>query len=682
MQRRLHHHWTFIGFQGWVVAVIVGLLASQGFSQSPRRDGPLAEKKSDVMALQGPAVAGIFEREARRVIERHIPAEEFQVIVSVKTKKESGEAVPYMPTGGARILADKTSLDDVLPFVQKIDLEVLLTARFKSSTKKQLQDLLEKKLYLDRQRGDSVTFRNLTIEIDRPVPDLQRALVKVEQDGRELSTKLDLVTRERDDAKRDLALAKAEADRLTRMTLNQPKGRAVEGWKSFVADNVPLLGVVAFLIAGMLAQILNVRTGARALGTAIRALGDHYRSVGDRMIEAEANRGSDAVLRAAIPVGESRPQPALGSAHPSANVPLAALHEHIVTLRQEILAVMNDAAESLIVQYLGQLLMRPASLPLAVVTMELLGQEKANTLFHRLGPDQQTLVWDFLKTGHYGQPKAQFMLEAGEELKTKLMASAIGGVQRRVLNDKVAAIVASLKIADLVQLTESLSEEVLPRFFLYLEPVQLGAILTELRMASAERLASMTSIIPQIAAMERRTALDEPLLHALNAQMSKVRAESQRGYLGYYRALVESVDEELGEQLVADLGRADPEIDRFMRDQVVTFRTFLMLQDDLMEEILNSMINKDLGALLVGLDQATRAKLTGLMGGRRGDLLKDEIARLEGRGGRHLLAAHRLAKRWVVHRMLEIKGTEPLTALLKETPESLEPSERTDQNAA
>ena len=83
------------------------------------------------------------------------------------------------------------------------------------------------------------------------------------------------------------------------------------------------------------------------------------------------------------------------------------------------------------------------------VSLELLGRETATQLFKRLGIEAQETLLKFLHAGVYERSKMELMLEAGEELKTRMLAESFDQV-RTGASEKIGERLLQLSDDDLM----------------------------------------------------------------------------------------------------------------------------------------------------------------------------------------------------------------------------------------
>ena len=110
---------------------------------------------------------------------------------------------------------------------------------------------------------------------------------------------------------------------------------------------------------------------------------------------------------------------------PSSEAPAALSQEflqaYIPQLRDDLTARVNDDNATCVVRYVAEMTAAPGGAAKAVAALELIGKDLANVIYKKLAPGTQTQVMQFVNQGHFERPKLDLMLEAGEDLRTRLL---------------------------------------------------------------------------------------------------------------------------------------------------------------------------------------------------------------------------------------------------------------------
>lgn len=637
------------------------------------------------------------------------------MLISVEAKDQSSVDLPYVPSPTESRPIQDLSPEELRPYIKKADVEILIADRFKESTRAKIKSILEKKLALDPARGDQVTFSSLGIEIDAPQTELVDALSKAQAQTREIQEKITTIEKDRDEKQRELNAVKtaleilkqgsnqkiAELIDASRKDLSEHiKERQKESIKdqikeadskkdkktvesSFLEKNITLLSAASLIMVALVLVALTSRFALNALANAFGSIGDAVKGFGDKVSEAVSNLTTSAtpapqaIQRAedgAGGRGRVDPQP---SAAPKGS--LEEMQARILVLHQDLVQSLNAKTEGIILAHIDRLLENTDTISQAVLAMELLGREKANEIFRLLDAESQAIVRDFMQNTTYERPKIEMMLEVGEQLKTKLLMEVFSEVRGQI-DLSVASRILKLRAADLAVVASSLSESALPRLFLYLDPKRLAKVLAALRAIDKSKFPKILRAVAQVPEVEKMTDLDAELVTALDQQISVSRDDSQRPYLNWYKAIAEAVDDDLAEEFCSQLASSSPQLEKYVRDQMITFSTFFVLLEEIQEELIVGLNNKTLASLVVGLSDQEKARIYVLIDQRRQDLITEEVETLKAKGQRQVNVAHREAKNLILASIKALKGSGTLDEFIDKNAKDVPKSKADDAN--
>ncbi len=717
-------------FLAVVSSILLSLLISDGvMAQQPDAAAPTAtaETTSNNLSKQtlGPLLSRLLQNHARTILERQLKPEEFQVFVTATAAELNSESLPYLPATSSALPNADTPVQLLTYWLTKVDIEVLIAERFDQTTTQKIEEILIKGLALNKSRGDKITFNKLGIKVETVPSEIQRDLTRSEAETRSLKTQLDSLTRERDDAKRDLSQTKSQLDTMgreredakkelaqikleldriarergdlkvemskisTKLETTEKERQAAVAKetvkakeKTFLQENaVGLISSGLFLVAIVIAYFA-ISGAARTLGNAVQTIGNSIPGLGDKIGESLAVKAPPPTQAAENPQrlgGATAQDRGAGESQGTSSLPLESVSRRVMELHGELSAVVTEQNEGIITEHLSSLLNDDASIGRAVATMELLGKDKANNLFTKLAKDHQQRVTDFLRFGVHTKPKGEVMIDAGEALKSRIFGADLPS--RAKLNETVRSKLIQLKTEDIVSIAKALDGDGLARLFAYIEPNKLAPILTTLHKSDPNKFTKAAGLVGKIPEVENQTALDKDLISLITAQVDKADADIQAPYLNYYKSLLESVDDDVAESLQEKLASSSPRIERYLRESLVTLATFFRLQAELQEEIILGLSNKDIAALVVLLKQEWKDKVLSLVEGRRRDLVDEEVNRLTGKGQRQVKTAHTAAKQQVVARIKQMKGNGSIADMLDSKADGAKPVKPVGQAA-
>lgn len=668
----------------WVMCLL--LFTDYGWGQNTAIDAPASSARLATEA----SIAKSLENMAKSLIERHLRPEEFQVLVSVQANPQSALDLPYVPTGLDGRPYQDLSPEELSPYIKRVEVEILLADRYTTPTQEKLKAILQRKLALDPSRGDQITFSALGIEIETPQSELIQALTKAQAETREIQQQISNLAKERDDSQRELSVVKTALETL-RQGSNQKLAELIDSSRkdlreslkerqkveappkvekqpevSFIEKNLTLLSVGVLILAALILAALTSRFAMKALARSVSAIGEAVVGFGENVSEAVS---SIASVKSSAPSDRRSDEGATTRAQiekdmaPSPKASLEEIQARLNALHKDLLDSLNARTEPIVLAHLGRLLENPDTVGQAVLILELLGKEKANEMYELLDPESHSLIKNFLQTGSYGRPKTELMLEVGEQLKTKLLMEVFSGVRGQI-STAVASRVIKLRAKDLAMVASMLSPAVLPRLFLYLDPKRLAQVLNILKTADKTKYALSLKAIAQVPEVEKLTDLDQELTQVLDQQIAISKDDSQRPYFNWYKAIAEASDDDLADELCSQLASASPQLESYVRDQLITFRTLFMLLEDIQEELIVSMSNRNLAALLINLDDQDKSRILVMIDQRRQEVIVEEMESLRAKGQRQVAVAHREAKSLMVANIRALKGSGSLSEFI------------------
>ncbi len=588
----------------------------------------------------GALLSRTYEEKAREILERYLPQKEFQVIANVTHNGRPIPRAPYEP----KTLTPGSSLnltpDELAPYVSRIVIEIALANRL-NSAKRRIEELLNRGLKLQKPRGDTVTYSPLGIELET-----------------------DDWKKEKLDLKREMEVIKSENTRLNQ-EMGQ-KGRGDKGGGAPAGDSDPgklsnqpwflpaLVGGACFiLLIGLLGIGRGFFSAGKNLGEAVTNVAGALERLGGSLA-AGLTGGSAAAQEMKLMGGEG-----FGGSNGKglANLPMEAIHAHLLKLRNELLDNMTEGAQSVILKHISKLLSFPETTPKAIVTLELLGRETATEMFKRLSIRSQEAIMVFLRGGMGAGNKIEMMLDAAEDLKTKLLMEGFESVRGKP-SERISQKLIQISDDELVQVALEMDGESLPRLFLYLDPQKISAIFNAMKRLNPDRFQGALTSLPKLPEASATEAFDDNIVVALDSIIAKMKGDMQRPFLKVYQDIVELTDSEVSEQLVRELS-TDPRIEEFLRMNVITFNTFYVLTTELRNALIDGLSNKDIAALSFGAREEDRDLVLAGVADRRKEMVKEEFESMEARGAQAAAPAVKKARELVLTKIkaMKVDGT-------------------------
>lgn len=571
-----------------------------------------------------------LELKISEIIARHIPVREFQVIVKVEASEIPANELPYFP-GVSGTASDSSQTD---PAITAINVTILLSSRFGTETTDALSKILENKLSDLVGNGLKISFETLTIKTESNHDEIQKRLERAEADLRNATTNSQTIERERNDTKNELIATKTtlETQKTTfenQLKLEQEKAKELaertkqledrqETIRHFTQSGVWIVFAILIGICLIFASKLFA-TAIKAVGIGISTIAGSLETLANSLSEKNQTKESDNRQ-----ASDETPSATAVSGVAGTTATIETLRARVVELNIELLAAINDTNDNILVKYLSHLLGHPDTVDLAVATMEVLGKDKANQIFYRLGRTYQDQVIQFLNHGRYRKNKIELMVEGGEQLLTRLMGENLK-VSRGILTPEVAELILQLSVSDLVDVANTLDTDHKLRVFFYLEPTKLAEFLTLLGKIFPNELETVADSLHRIAEFEKRVDLDPFIILTMKQRLEANQQDHMEPYLKYYQNVLETMDESLAESLMHKISQSDDRLRKHLRAHIVTFNTYFELPEDYQRELIEGLGNKAIGTLIAGIEPHQGEIILKLVEERRHDLIQEEI---------------------------------------------------------
>lgn len=611
-----------------------------------------------------------LETKARAMLQQYIPTSEFHLTVNAIPGTKTFSGVPYDPTSVSVDAFESMTVDELIAYSAKVDVTVLISDRFQKS-KKSVITLLFSSLKLDKNRGDSVTFSRLGIKGEPEAWERQRE---------EMNRQVDALKRDNERLGREIqekTLAAAVKDKELQSEVQKELRREKE--KQFKPSEVNQPDwdkVVNTLIKPILIGFSLLLLGALAIGLALFFLGKGFAKSGQELGSAIATIGkameelgsgstrqNEPIMEKTLSQGTQELKQ-LGEGRQTAlSLPADSAWAYLAQVRQELLEGINETTESILLHFLNQMLSLPETVGRGVAALEIVGKEVATEMYRRLGTSQQESVQAFLHGGSYQRPKIELMLDVADELKTKFMAESFTA-QKGAPSERVAEKALQLSAEELTQLALEIPESLLPRFLLYLEGNRIASLLSALKPIDFGRFEVCVAALQKLPEAEKADKMDQSIYQAMESIQARSKADAHRPFLRLYEEIVQASADDISDEVVKALSD-NPRLETYFRENVITFQTFFLLSDDSQQEIVDSLSNKDLAALLSGLSPEQKDRLFELLTERRADLVSEELETLEGSEGKVAKYAFRRVKEVVVKKLRHLKASGTLVENLK-----------------
>jgi flagellar motor switch protein FliG len=317
--------------------------------------------------------------------------------------------------------------------------------------------------------------------------------------------------------------------------------------------------------------------------------------------------------------------------------------KRVEDLRGILKTSISAETESQLTRWISALASDQAKIAKAVVIFELLQAETAGAIFKKLGSNEQDAIVKFMRGGEFPRPKVDIMIEAGEEILTRILADSLVG-SRLSLKSDVSEKILQLSTQDLASVFVDLNAASHARLLLYMDSKAVNAVMKHLKRQNQDAYKALVGQLSRVPDAEGNTDADREILAVLDRVISKVKDDTFRSYMGFFQEIVEQADDEQKDDILSGIEAANPEAAQKLRRQVITFSTLFMLPQSVQNDIVAGMSNRELAALMIGLSNEDATNVIGKVSPRRKQIILDELTALQEGDQEVVRSSHKRAK--------------------------------------
>ena len=145
-----------------------------------------------------------------------------------------------------------------------------------------------------------------------------------------------------------------------------------------------------------------------------------------------------------------------------------------------------------------------------------------------------------------------------------------------------------------------LENDSIPRFLLHLEPVRIGMLLRMVSERDPQKFESVCEILHLLPSSEMGTeAVDQSLMSVIKDYQEKLENNKDRIYIPIFEKIVTSLGEGLEDNAISKISANNDVVGRYLQENIISYGTFFKLQKDQQEDLVDSLTNKNIAALVV-----------------------------------------------------------------------------------
>jgi hypothetical protein len=572
-----------------------------------------------------------LESRADEILARFLPKDQYLVKVIATPAADTIIRIPYLGNDPNSDFLKAAPIADLINLTSSIKIELTVGSTVSQESQAALVKLFKAGM---RLRPDPVDQVNVG----------QMSLPRFGQGDRR-----------DDELKTELSTAKMEVSRLSQ-SLNQKsaelmgylsgskndKGQ-IDSIMTVLKKNAHYLVFALIVVAPLILIAFAFRQSGGKLSGSISeiatSLEDGMRSLGNANVRSDGGERPESPAKA--PTGISVPDGGAASVYQL---------KRVEDLRGILKTRVSVEAESQLTRWISALAGDQARIQKAVVILELLQTETAGAIFRKLGTSEQDAIVKFMRGGEFTRPKTDIMIEAGEEILTRILAdSLVGG--KLALKSDVSERILQLSIVDLASVFIELKVESHARLLLYLDSKTINAVMKQLRRQNQDAYKNLVAQISRLPGAERDVESDQDIVTVLDQAISKVKDDSFRSYMTFFKEIVEHSDDEQKDDIISGIEMANPDVAEKLRRQIITLSSLFRLPQGSQSEIVASMSNKDIAAVMIGLSNEDATNILGRVSPRRKQIILDELKILQEGDQEMIRASHKKSKEIILQKI-------------------------------
>lgn len=644
--------------------------------------------------LSGAAISDAIESRADEILARYLPKDQFIVQVTAEANKNTGVRIPYLGSAPNSEYLKTTSIKDLINLTSSVKINLIVGSAVTQENKDSLVQIFTTSLRLRPPPTDQIIISQLNLlsasgtggrdeaqsrkllddlrvtnqqkeTITKERGDLKNELLAAQSAISRLNETLNqqkaTQSKERGDLKSELIASKSENSRLSQ-SINQKSAELVSYLSAAKKSNTPqqsflknlkanahylILATLVFTALTLIAAAFR-QSGGKVSGSISEiatSLEEGMRSFGSSSGRGE--EGPKAEVAAQTPGTQSFADRGVGSPYQ-----LKRLDE----LRTILQTSVTPKTQLQLTMWISSLVADQTRIPKAVVSLELIPADAASAIYKKLGSADQDAIVKFMRSGEFPRSKIEMMLEAGEELLTRILADSLTG-SRQALKSDVAERILKLSTSDLSSVFVELRPENYPRLMLYMDSKTIHLVMKQLRRQNQDAYRAIVSQLGRVPEAELNTEADRDLIVVLDRAISKVKDDSFRSYMNFFQEIVEQSDDDQKNDILFGIEAANPDVADKLRRAVISFSSLFRLPKGVQSEILASMGNRDVAGLMFGISNEEASNLLPCVSLRRRQIILDELKMLQDGDQENLRSINKKAKAAIIQKIRAV-GTD------------------------
>ena len=621
------------------ILILLGGLAWTSFAQS---DSPAANRDIELQ--------GTMETEISKILDRFIADKKYYIQISLETSEQApGPDLPYLPSGKSindegvkRLLAAMSSLTS-------LNIEIFIDKSINDEILTTMKEIIANRLRISDDFKNNISFKKVPINKEE-IDDKDEAKDEQEEDPSdeeednenedellELQAKLlalnnqkDEIERERNDLKGESLQKQTElsqkANELDRVQSELTSLKAqYESLKnkpaaSFWQDNAMIIIIVVLLVIILSVWIMVFSKAYDSLSSAMKGIGESLNifsarekndSKSDSAKQLEGAKTSDPAHEAELPP-----------------LPPEAAQKALARLYERLIPMLTPETDAIVLNYILKNLKEEGTALKSILAFEFLGKDRFRYYFEKLGIQERKALSFAANNLKIRGSKSQKMMTVAEELVTACFGKDISNVVAK-LDSEIEANLLQFSQSEKIDLTINMKTALMPRFFLYLSPLDISQIVKSVSEANKEKLKSITDALAKAPEYRNDSSLDDEIKMQIESYIKSLESTQFSMFYDLYSKVVESLDEKAADAFVEGMSSKSNDLMLFFKKSYISYKSFHLVNDVTMERILDQLEANDIAKIIIASPVELTNAIYRNMNARRTAIVEDELSILK-----------------------------------------------------
>ncbi|MDD9951457.1 MAG: hypothetical protein OXT67_07820, partial [Zetaproteobacteria bacterium] len=213
---------------------------------------------NDPVKSQSTQISWTYTRHARSILKKFMRETPFDVYATAELMQQIAD-IPYAPDNIQAYVRQEYSLAELSKYVKQISVEVKVPEWIDSDTRNSLQEVLQRRLFLNTTRGDQVSFTNMKLKVIAPTlesttqentlqGETRKELLETQAKLQKLEEEFKAKDASYQDKIKDLQSQLEQSNSSPSQPSSESQDVAIKGFFADMQDHLPLVGGILLFL--------------------------------------------------------------------------------------------------------------------------------------------------------------------------------------------------------------------------------------------------------------------------------------------------------------------------------------------------------------------------------------------------------------------------------------------------